>query len=192
MRASRIEGIAGGMGLGSNRAASSARGSSKPAVKKALKAAKKAKPLAEPKSAVKVLPRKTAPKSGLEGRGAKLTPKEKAQRASDLSFGKMEKRFDTLTEMRSTGLVSSRKGLVAARGAGKNNQRKADAIEREANKVNIYEKIKKPAIKIDTNPLKTTGFSNLKRKVASMNTPVNRAKAKVTARALKAANKKKK
>ena len=56
MRASRIEGVGGGMGLGSNRAASAKKGSSKPAVKKAIKNAKKAKPLAEPKSAVKVKP----------------------------------------------------------------------------------------------------------------------------------------
>lgn len=42
--------------------------------------------------------------------------------------------------------------------------------------------------KIDTNPFKTTGFSNLKRKVASMDTPVNRARAKAKAKALKAAN----
>jgi hypothetical protein len=90
---------------------------------------------------------KTAPKTDLSNRGAKLTPKEKAQRASDLNFAKMEQRFDRSNEMRSTGLVSSRKGLVAARGAGKKNQRKADAIRKEATKVNIYEssKLKKKA-----------------------------------------------
>lgn len=119
------------------------------ATKKLVKEAAKKKPLTTPKSAVKVVPRKTAPKSGLEARGAKLTPKEQARRASDLDFGKMEKRFDAATEMRSTGLVSSKKGLTAARGAGKKNQRKADAIKKEATKANFYESVKKP-IKINS------------------------------------------
>lgn len=119
-------------------------------VKKSAKTNKSTRKLAEPKSAVKVLPRRTAPKTGLENRGARLTPKEKAQRASDLDFGKMERRFDSTTEIRSTGLVSSRKGLVAARGAGKKNQRKANAIKKEANKVNIYEPVKKAPIKINS------------------------------------------
>ena len=113
--------------------------------------AKKAtKPLATPKSAVKVIPRKTAPKTDLSNRGAKLTPKEQARRASNLDFGKMEQRMDRSIEMRSTGLVSSKKGLVAARGAGKNNQRKAEAIKKEANKANFYETVKKPPIKINS------------------------------------------
>ena len=119
-------------------------------VKAMVNASRKAKPLATPKSAVKVIPRKTAPKTDLSGRGAKLTPKEQARRASDLDFGKMEQRMDRSTEMRSTGLVSSKKGLVAARGAGKNNQRKAEAIKKEANKANFYETVKKPPIKIDS------------------------------------------
>lgn len=154
MRTDRPETAGGGMRIGSGRGASSARGASKKVVKAALKTAKKAKPLAEPKSAVKVVARRTAPKSGLEGRGAKLTPKEQARRASDLSFSKMEQRFDRSTEMRSTGLVSSKKGLVAARGAGKKNQRKADAVEKEAKKANFYEQVKKP-IKINSAPKKS-------------------------------------
>lgn len=50
----------------------------------------------------------------------------------------------------------------------------------------------KARIKIDTNPFKTSGFANLRRKMDNMDTPANRAKAQATARALKAANKKKK
>lgn len=131
-------------------------------VKKAAAAKKQAATRAETikvtKSSVKVVPRRTAPKTGLENRGAKLTPKEQARRASDLKFGKMEQRFDRSTEMRSTGLVSSKKGLTAARGPGKKNQRKSDAMEKEARKVNIYEPTKKAPIKIDSglkkNPLK--------------------------------------
>lgn len=49
----------------------------------------------------------------------------------------------------------------------------------------------KARIKIDTNPMKTSGFSNLRRKMDAMDTPANRAKAKANARGLKAANKKK-
>lgn len=131
------------------------------AVSKALKVASKAKPLANPKSAVKVLPRKTAPKSDLSSRGARLTPKEKASRASDLDFGKAEKNYDASNEMRYTGLRSYPKGYEksTARGPGKRNARKAAAIKKEANKVNIYEK-ENPVKK----PIKINSQRNLKKK----------------------------
>ena len=85
-------------------------------------------------SAVKRVTRKVAPKTGLETRGAKPTRLERINRARDLQWNKAEKNYDAGNEMRYTGLVSSNKGMVAARGAGKKNARKSDAIRREANK----------------------------------------------------------
>ena len=125
-------------------------------VEKIAKMQEKAKAERIASNSVKVKPRTTAPKTDLSNRGARLTPKEQARRASDLDFGKMEQRIERSTEMRSTGLVSSRKGLVAARGPGKNNQRKANAIKKEATKENFYEQIRKP--------IKINSQSNLKKK----------------------------
>lgn len=85
-------------------------------------------------SAVKKVARKTAPKTGLETRGTKPTKIERINRARDLQWDKAERSYDAGNEMRYTGLVSSNKGMVAARGAGKKNMRKRDAIRREANK----------------------------------------------------------
>jgi hypothetical protein len=85
-------------------------------------------------SSVKRVTRKAVAKGGLETRGAKPTTKERINRARDLQWNKAEKNYDAGNEMRYTGLVSSNKGMVAARGAGKKNARKSDAIRREANK----------------------------------------------------------
>jgi hypothetical protein len=85
-------------------------------------------------SAVKRVTRKAAPKTGLETRGAKPTARERINRARDLQWDKAERSYDAGNEMRYTGLVSSDKGMVAARGAGKKNMRKRDAIRTEASK----------------------------------------------------------
>lgn len=85
-------------------------------------------------SSVKKVVRKTAPKTGLETRGAKPTRLERINRARDVQWEKAERAYDAGNEMAYTGLVSSNKGRVAARGAGKKNQRKRDAIRREASK----------------------------------------------------------
>lgn len=85
-------------------------------------------------STVKKVPRNTAPKTGLETRGTKPTTIERINRARDLQWDKAERSYDAGNEMLYTGLVSSKKGRVAARGPGKKNVRKRDAIRREANK----------------------------------------------------------
>jgi hypothetical protein len=72
--------------------------------------------------------------AGLETRGAKPTARERINRARDLQWDKAEKSYEAGNEMRYTGLVSSDKGMVAARGAGKKNMRKRDAIRTEASK----------------------------------------------------------
>lgn len=89
------------------------------------------------------------PKSGLENRGAKPNALERVNRARDIQWDKAEKNYDAANEMRYTGLVSSNKGLVAARGAGKKNARKSAAIRKEAGK------------KL---PIKINSQSNLKKK----------------------------
>jgi hypothetical protein len=118
-------------------------------------------------SSVKRVTRKAVAKGGLETRGAKPTTRERINRARDLQWDKAEKSYEAGNEMRYTGLVSSDKGMVAARGAGKKNMRKRDAIRSEANK-NLPIEIN------SARPFKSTGADPLKAN---------------NARALKAANK---
>lgn len=95
---------------------------------------KNTKKYAEPKSGVKTKSSRVATGPGLETRGVKPTSKERISRSRELQADKAEREYDKYGEMRYTGLVSSDKGMLAARGAGKKNQRKRDAIRREANK----------------------------------------------------------
>ncbi len=113
---------------------------SKASVKAALKNAKKSKPLAEPKSGVRVLPRKTAPKSGLESRGARLNPRERKERAQDYRFGKGLKRRDAEEEIFYGGLKGPKEGKI--RGPKAKNARKEKAI--------VNESRRKLPIKIDS------------------------------------------
>jgi hypothetical protein len=116
---------------------------SKASVKAALKTAKKSKPLTEPKSAVRVKPGKqeapikSKPKLGdIPSRGFRPTTRERINRARDVQWDKAEKAYDASTEMAYTGLRSYPKGFEksVARGPGKKNARKRDAIRKEANK----------------------------------------------------------
>lgn len=113
----------------------------KAATKKVVKEAAKRKPLAEPKSAVKVLPRKTAPKTDLSSRGAKPTKSQRSERASDLYFNKAEGRWEGEYLTRMTGLRGP-KGVTSqsARGQGERSLRKTAAIKKEA----------KPVVKINS------------------------------------------
>jgi hypothetical protein len=116
--------------------------------KPSLKAAKKTKPLATPKSNVKVLPRKTAPKSDLSSRGARPTKTQRSERAAELSFKKAEGRYEGeyLTQM--TGLRGP-KGVTSqrTRGQGARSLRKEAAINKEAKakivKINSQRNLKK-------------------------------------------------
>jgi hypothetical protein len=114
------------------------------AVSKALKAAKKTKPLANPKSAVKVLPRKTAPKSGLEGRGAKLTKSQRSVRAQDYKFDKqLDGYYKDIDRRAGTHPDDMPRN---PRGDGKKNLRKDKAISKEAKpvvKINSQRNLKK-------------------------------------------------
>jgi hypothetical protein len=96
------------------------------------------------KSSVKKLPVKTAtaPKTGLENRGARLTDLQKKNRAADLSFNKAEKRYEANTEMYNLG---GKTGKPTFSPSAKN-VRKEAAIDKEA--------AKKVAIKINSARLK--------------------------------------
>lgn len=87
-------------------------------------------------SSVKRITRKAVAKGGLETRGAKPTAIERVNRARDLQWEKAEKNYDAGNEMMYTGLRSYPKGFEksVARGAGRKNARKRDAIRSEANK----------------------------------------------------------
>jgi hypothetical protein len=103
--------------------------------KDAVKAAAKKKPLAKPKSAVKVLPRKTAPKTDLSNRGNRPTRSQRSERAADLSFKKAEARYEGEYLTRMTGLKGP-KGVTSqrTRSQGTRSLRKEAAIKKEANK----------------------------------------------------------
>lgn len=91
---------------------------------------------AEPKSNVKKVAgkTKTAPKTGLENRGAKPTKRERSERAGDLLWDKAERAYDRGNEMAYTGLRSYPKGYEKSRaaGPGKKNARKTTAIKKQA------------------------------------------------------------
>ena len=119
----------------------------KAATKKVVKQAAKKKPLTEPKSAVKVLPRKTAPKTDLSSRGAKPTKSQRSERASDLYFNKAEGRWEGEYLTKMTGLRGP-KGVTSqsARGQGERSLRKTAAIKKEAKpvvKINSQRNLKK-------------------------------------------------
>lgn len=136
---------------------------------------------------VKVLPRKTAPKTDLSNRGAKLTKAQRAERAQDYQFDKsLGKYYSNQDRIAGTDPSELARG---SRGEGVKSARKTAAIKKEATKENFYERIRNP-IKINTNPTKPKGvFGPLKKKLAAADTPANRAKATNNARGLKAANK---
>ena len=114
----------------------------KAATKKVVKEAAKKKPLAEPKSAVKVLPRKTAPKTDLSSSGAKLTKAQRAERAQDYSFDKSLGKYYSNQERMATTYPLPRN----ERGQGAGALRKSAAIKKEAKpvvKINSQRNLKK-------------------------------------------------
>ena len=99
------------------------------------------------KNSVKVIPRKTAPKTDLSNRGAKPTRSERSERAADLSFKKAEGRYEGEYLTRMTGLRGP-KGVTSqrTRGQGTRSLRKEAAINKEAKpvvKINSQRNLKK-------------------------------------------------
>ena len=121
------------------------------AKKIAKKAVTKVKPKpntkAMPKSNVKKVAKKTttAPKTGLENRGKKLTRAQRSERASDYYFDKAESRWEGEYLTASwTGLKGPKeKGI---RGQGASSRRKTEAVRKEAKpvvKINSQQNLKK-------------------------------------------------
>ena len=110
--------------------------------KGAKKAVVKVKPKpnlkAEPKSNVKKVAgkTKTAPKTGLENRGAKLTKRERSERAAGVYFDKQERRWEGEYLTRATGLRGP-KGVTSqrTRGPGARSLRKDEAIKKEVKRI---------------------------------------------------------
>jgi len=88
------------------------------------------------KKSVKVLPRKTAPKTDLSNRGMKTTAEQRNNRAWDSRLNKAERDYDSAEEMRYTGLRSYPKGYEKSRlqGPKGKNLRKRAALEVETKK----------------------------------------------------------
>lgn len=125
------------------------KGAVKAATKKkpSLKQAQKAKPLANPKSGVKVLPRKSAPKSDLSSRGKKLTRAERSERAQEYKYDKsLASYFKGIDDQMGSypgEYYAYKKNL---RGPGKSNARKAAALNKEGKsvvKINSQQNLKK-------------------------------------------------
>jgi hypothetical protein len=109
--------------------------------KKTAKAAAAAKTAQIAKNSVKVLPRKTAPKTDLSNRGTKLTKGQRAERAQDYSFDKsLGKYYSNQERMATTNPLPKNE-----RGQGTRALRKSSAIKKEA----------KPVVKINSNPVKS-------------------------------------
>jgi hypothetical protein len=93
-------------------------------------------------SSVKVVPSKTAPKTGLENRGAKLSKSERTERAQEYKFDKqLDKYYSSQDRMAGTHPSERAKNL---RGQGPKAKRKDEAIKKEA----------KSVIKINSNPMR--------------------------------------
>lgn len=122
------------------------KGAVKAATKKkpSLKQAHKAKPLADTKPGVKVLPRKSAPKSDLSNRGKKLTRAERSERAQDYKFDKsLDSYYKGIDDAMGGEYYMYKTNL---RGPGKANARKAAAIKKEGKsvvKINSQQNLKK-------------------------------------------------
>jgi hypothetical protein len=82
---------------------------------------------------VKKIPRKTAPRTGLENRGARPSGAQRKERAADLAFRKAETRWEGEYLTRMTGLRGP-KGVTSqsTRGQGKRSLRKEAAMMKEA------------------------------------------------------------
>jgi hypothetical protein len=104
------------------------------AAKKTAKAAAAAKTAKIAKNSVKVLPRKTAPKTGLEGRGAKLTSAQQKERAQALRFDKQERNYERSMENQYQGYNSGKDNKFFTGKPGKANVKKTETIKKAASK----------------------------------------------------------
>lgn len=143
----------GGGGGGGARGIRSAagKGAVKPSIKKKLAEPSKASVKVKPKPTPKPKPKSvsnTAPKTGLENRGVKLTRNERINRAREYQWQKLETRMEQRFDTNAGG---PRAGEINTAGPGKANARKAAAVAKEASKKFITKKPPKKVIKIKSN-----------------------------------------
>jgi D-mannonate dehydratase len=86
------------------------------------------------KKSVKVLPRNSAPKSGLEGRGAKLTSAQQKERAQALRFDKQERNYERSMENQHQVYNSGKDNKFFTGKPGKANVKKTETIKKAASK----------------------------------------------------------
>ena len=91
---------------------------------------------------VKVVPPKTAPKTGLENRGNKVSRSDRANTADEMLWDKGERAYEGSIDIMAAGMKGPKMG--APKAAGKKNQRKIDNLKKAA----------KPVIKINSNPMR--------------------------------------
>ena len=82
---------------------------------------------------VKVVPSKTAPKTGLENRGNKVSRNDRAETAKEMLWEKGERAYEGSIDIRAAGMRGPKMGML--KGAGKKNQRKIDNLKKAAKPV---------------------------------------------------------
>lgn len=94
---------------------------------------------------VKVVPSRTAPKTGLENRGNKVSRNDRANTADEMLWDKTERSYEASIDRMAAGMRGPKMGAIKA--AGKKNQRKIDNLKKAA-------KTSKTPIKINSNPMR--------------------------------------
>ena len=94
------------------------------------------------KASVKKLPSKTAPKTGIENRGNKVSRNDRAETAKEMLWNKGERSYEGSIDIMATGMKGPKMG--APKAAGKKNQKKIDNLKKAA----------KTPIKINSSNLK--------------------------------------
>ena len=89
-------------------------------------------------SNVKVVSPKTAPKTGLENRGNKVSRSDRRNTADEMLWDKAERSYEGGIDTMAAGMKGPKMGVL--KGAGKKNQRKIDNLKKAA----------KPVVKINS------------------------------------------
>ena len=82
---------------------------------------------------VKVVPSKTAPKTGLENRGNKVSRNDRRNTADEMLWDKLERSYEASIDRMAAGMKGPKMGAIKS--AGKKNQRKTDNLKKAAKPV---------------------------------------------------------
>jgi hypothetical protein len=122
---------------------------------KAVASAAKAEADKIAKNSVKTVPGRTAPKTGLENRGNKVTAEAAKIRAQDYKFDMQEKAHEAQIERMATGMTGPKMGAPSA--GGKANIKKFNSISKQGDA--------KLPVKVNSNPTKTSGLGGTEGKL---------------------------